>query len=289
MAEQCAARASTAAWLCAGALCALAGPGSAGAASSAAGAADTQYANFAFASEIGSGVYEISGSSITVYTFQPGYTLRAAEPNGGSPGINLIFPFTVGFFNFNTTDLVHLELPHSIGALSFEPGVELDYAISPVWDVVPYVKAGGTLASSAAVNALIYGAGVRSDYRFAALGEAGLWRAQLSYAGASYHGDDPSQSFTRLRNGAELRRTFEWSWRSHAFQAAPYAIADVYFNAPSGAASGISPRTFQYELGLMLGVTPRWMIHGVPMPRLGIGYREAGILSGWRLVLGEPF
>jgi len=25
------------------------------------------------------------------------------------------------------------------------------------------------------------------------------------------------------------------------------------------------------------------------MPRLGIGYREAGVLSGWRLVLGDPF
>jgi len=280
-------RASTTAWLCAAA---FAHAGSASAASPvAAGAADAQYANFAFANEIGSGVYEISGSSITVYTFEPGYTLRPAQPDGGSPGINLIFPFTVGFFNFNTTDLVHLQLPHSIGALSFEPGVEFDYAISPVWDVVPYIKAGGTLASSAAVNALIYGAGVRSDYRFTALGEPGLWRAALSYAGASYHGDEPSQSFTRLRNGVELRRTLQWTWRSRAFQLAPYAIADVYFNAPSGPASGISPRTFQYELGLMLGETPRWVIHGIPVPRLGVGYREAGVLSGWRLVLGEPF
>jgi hypothetical protein len=27
----------------------------------------------------------------------------------------------------------------------------------------------------------------------------------------------------------------------------------------------------------------------VPLPRLGIGWREAGVLSGWRLVLGDPF
>jgi len=25
------------------------------------------------------------------------------------------------------------------------------------------------------------------------------------------------------------------------------------------------------------------------MPRLGIGYRVAGVLSGWRLVIGDPF
>ena len=253
------------------------------------GTADTQYANFAFASEIGSGIYEISGSVITVYTFEPGYALRTAKPYGGRPGIRLIFPFTVGFFNFDTKDLLHLQLPSSIGALSFEPGVELDYWINDSWDVYPYVKAGGTVASSAEVNALIWGAGVRSDYRFEALEGAGLWRAQLAYAGAHYHGDVPNQSFTRLRDGVELRRTFNWTWHSYALQVAPYAIADIYFTAPSGPASGISPRTFQYELGVMLGMTPQWQIHGWSLPRLGVGYREAGVLSGWRLVLGEPF
>lgn len=253
------------------------------------GTADTQYANFAFASEIGSGVYEISGSVITVYTFEPYYTLRTAHPNGGRPGIRLIFPFTVGFFNFTTKDLVHLELPSSIGALSFEPGVELDYWINDVWDVYPYVKAGGTLASSSDANAVIWGAGVRSDYRFEALASAGLWRAQLAYAGAHYQGNLPNESFTRLRNGVELRHNLNLTWRSRAVQLAPYAIADVYFEAPAGPASGISPRTFQYEVGLMFGVSPQWEIHGVSLPRLGIGWREAGVLSGWRLVLGDPF
>jgi hypothetical protein len=252
------------------------------------GTADTQFANFAFASEIGSGVYEISGSVITVYTFEPYYTLRSAEPHGGRPGIRLIFPFTVGFFNFQTKDLVHLELPSSIGALSFEPGVELNYWINDSWDLYPYVKAGGTLASSAEVNALIWGAGIRSDYRFDVFASAGLWRAQLAYAGAHFH-DSPNQSFTRLRNGVELRRSLNLTWRSRALELAPYAIADIYFEAPSGPASGISPRTFQYELGLMCGFSPRWEIYGVPLPRLGIGWREAGILSGWRLVLGDPF
>jgi hypothetical protein len=279
-------RALTATWLCALALIRAASTSAATPVTY--GSADTQYANFAFASEIGSGVYEISGSVITVYTFEPYYTLRSAMPWGGRPGIRLIFPFTVGFFNFNTKDLLHLELPNSIGALSFEPGVELDYWINDSWDLYPYVKGGGTLASSAAVNALIWGAGVRSDYRFDALGSAGLWRATLAYAGAHFH-DVPNQSFTRLRNGAELRRNLNLTWRSRALQLAPYAIADVYFEAPSGPASGIAPRTFQYELGLMFGLSPQWEIHGVSLPRLGIGWREAGVLSGWRLVLGDPF
>jgi hypothetical protein len=34
--------------------------------------ADTQFANYAFASELGSGIYELSGRAITVYQLQPG-------------------------------------------------------------------------------------------------------------------------------------------------------------------------------------------------------------------------
>jgi hypothetical protein len=251
--------------------------------------ADTQFANYAFASELGSGIYDLSGRTITVYQLQPAYRLRSAAPDGGRPGIRLIFPLTFGFFNFQPGDLVHLDVPTSIGALSFEPGVELDYWLNDVWDVYPYVKCGGSFASSSDANALIYGAGVRSDYRFDALGGAGLWRVDLEHAGVHYQGDLPNDSFTRLRDGVELRHNLPWPYRSHEVQLAPYAIVDLYVDAPEGPASGISARTLQFEAGLMLDVIPEWQIHGVALPRLGIGYREAGVLSGWRLVIGEPF
>jgi hypothetical protein len=250
---------------------------------------DTRFASFAFATELGSGIYDISGSTITVYTFEPDWQLRAAQPRGGRPGIKLLLPLTFGFFNFQTSDLLHLELPNSIGALAIEPGVQLDYWINDAWDVYPYVKVGGSFASSSDVSALIYGTGVRSDYRYEALGGWGLYRAELIYAGVHYRGDLPNESFTRLRNGAELRHNVGLVFNSRRVQVSPYAFVDVYFNAPEGPASGISARTVQFEVGLMLNVTPNWEIYGVPLPRLGLGYREAGVLSGWRLVLGEPF
>jgi len=31
--------------------------------------------------------------------------------------------------------------------------------------------------------------------------------------------------------------------------------------------------------GLMFGAHPMWQTHGISMPRLGIGYRVAGVLS----------
>jgi hypothetical protein len=251
--------------------------------------ADTQFANYAFASELGSGIYEVNGRTIQVYQLAPYVRLREAAPQGGRPGIRLIFPLTVGFFNFEPADLVHFDLPTSIGALSLEPGVELDWWMNDDWDLYPYVKAGGTFASSAEVNAVIYGVGVRSDYRFELHDLPALYRSELIYAGVHYHGELPNDSFTRLRNGVQLRRNLPLTWHDRAIQLGPYAFADVYLNAPAGPASGISSRTLQFEVGLMLDLEPRFEIRGVPLPRLGIGYLDAGVLSGWRLVFGEPF
>jgi hypothetical protein len=251
---------------------------------------DTRFANYAFASELGSGVYEISGRTIQVYQIPLSFTIRPAKLQEPPPGINFVLPVTVGFFNFQSEDVLHLKIPTDIGALSLEPGVQLDYWRSDQWHLYPYVKVGATVASAARVNALIYGVGIRSDYEFYELGGTGLWRAEINHAGVHYlDGALPNDSFTRLRDGAELRHDVGVSIGERQLELGPYGLVDVYFDAPSGPATGISARTIQVEAGLMLGVRPMWKIYGIALPRLGVGYRQAGQLSGWRLVIGDPF
>jgi hypothetical protein len=257
---------------------------------------EANFANFGFASELGSGVYEIGGSVLQVYQLPLGYRLRYAERPEGQPGLRLILPVTVGFLNYQTQDLVHFELPTQIGALSLEPGVQFDYWMNEDWHVYPYVKAGATFASSSAVNAWIYGVGVRSDFRFSFFDGAGLWSSELNHAGVHYYhaatdsGQSvPSDHFTRWRNGAELRHLFGAPFRERRWEAGVYGVADIYLDAPQGAASGISANTLQYETGLMFGLNPMYQVWGITVPRLGIGYRFAGQYSGWRLVIGEPF
>ena len=257
--------------------------------------ADTGYANYAFASELGSGVYEINGSTIQVYRLVPSYRLRYAERPRARPGIRLMFPLTVGFFNFQLQDLAHLQIPTHIGALSLEPGVELDYWLNEDWHVYPYAKGGATFASSADVNAYIWDVGIHSDRRFSVFDGADLWRVDLVHAHVHYHGSFeggtalPDDSFTRLRNGVEFRHSFGAPYRDRRFEFGIYGVGDIYLDAPQGPESGISARTLQFEGGIMFGMNPMYQWWGVPLPRIGIGYREAGTLSGWRLVLGEPF
>jgi hypothetical protein len=261
---------------------------------------DTTYANFAFASELGSGIYRNGGDTLQVYQLLPTHWLRDTPRPGTRPGIKLIFPVTVGFLNYTSGDLLEFQLPSTVGAVSFEPGVMLDFWVHEDWHVYPYAKAGGTYSSTTAANALIYGLGVRSDVRFSIFDGADMWRSEVLRAGVHYtHADAlqtngtvaplPDDAFTRWRNGVELRHSVGSPFHERRAEVGIYAMVDVYSDTPSGPVTGISTRTVQYEEGLMFGTNPTWQIWGFPLPRIGIGYREAGGLSGWRIVFGDPF
>jgi hypothetical protein len=45
------------------------------------------FANYAFASELGSGIYELSGRTVTVYQLQPGHRLPSADGRRGAVGL----------------------------------------------------------------------------------------------------------------------------------------------------------------------------------------------------------
>jgi len=167
--------------------------------------------NYAFASELGSGIYSIDGRTIQVYQIPVSFELRPARPHRPPPGINFLMPITFGLFNFQPTDLLHLDVPTSIGAVSLEPGVELDYWMSDAWHLYPYTK-----------------------------GRRELRHAELAYAGVDYLTTVADDSFVRLRDGAELRHNIGLSLDSRAVQLAPYGIVDVYLKPPSGPQSGIS-------------------------------------------------
>jgi hypothetical protein len=253
------------------------------------------FANYGFASELGSGVYSISGRTVQIYQIPLKFNLREASPQQEHPTrLDLLVPFTVGFFNFQTTDVTRLKVPTQVGELSVEPGVQLDYRLTEAWHLFPYVQGGGAFTASSNSDALIYHAGLRSDYSF--IGESGsvLYRADLGHAGVHYTAQVPpgisrNDSFSRLRDAVEWRRSIGWTIRDRHVEISPYGIMDIYIDPPSASALGIARRAVQLETGVMFGVAPMWTIYGIPLPRLGISYRVAGEFSGWRLSIGDPF
>lgn len=261
-------------------------------ASSAAAATTTQAptsqpASYAFATELGSGVYDVSGRTLLVYRLPLGYDLRAAQADG--PGVRLTGPMAVGFFNYSPIDLVHTQLPSHLDAVSVVPGVQLDYIMNDRWRVDPYARAGVSFASGG-FDGWLYGLGTSSTYEWDAHGMHARILNDVLFAGVIFKNSQvPNDNLVRLRNGIELRRSTTLVLDRHEIEVSIYTFADYFPDAPRPPVAGTRASHLQFEPGFLIGAHPQWRLRSFELPRLGLGYRFAGDLSGWHINITEPF
>ena len=98
----------------------------------------------------------------------------------------------------------------------------------------------------------------------------------------------PDADADRARPIAELVTELEAGTRE-TLDGRAFAVLDVYPQAPTGALIGTQLPVVNLEAGLTFNWSPLPRVWRFDWPRLGISYREAGIVSGWRIVLGAPF
>jgi hypothetical protein len=244
--------------------------------------------SYAFAPDLGSGVYDWGGRTLQVYRLPIGWTLRPAEPGWrGKPGIRLRVPVTAGFLSFRTEDLLEGELPSSVDMLSIAPGVELEFQPGNDWSVRPWAAYGFNFLSGAD-DARTAAIGVDADQiRPLRDGELQL-STRISYTYASYQGCTPDDDLGRARVGVEWRRPTPWSPWLRRLVYGPFGIGEWVFDPPVPTVPDKEIARLQLEVGVMLGLEPMPEVFGITMPRIGVSYRFAGDFSGWRLVLGGP-
>ena len=80
-------------------------------------ASEEQLVNYAYATQLGSGVYNISGRTLQIYRLPFGYTF--SQPSGKRPGVRLTMPLTIGFVDFEPRDVIDSGLPENLDTLSF--------------------------------------------------------------------------------------------------------------------------------------------------------------------------
>ena len=64
---------------------------------------------------------------------------------------------------------------------------------------------------------------------------------------------------------------------------------DAILDPPTAPVANAGEEPVQAEFGMTIATRPRIKIWRFDAPRLGLGYRLAGDLSGWRIVIGVPF
>jgi hypothetical protein len=159
--------------------------------------------NFAFATQLGSGVYSVSGRTLQIYRLPFRYDLKTAEA-----GFEAVFtlPVTLGFYDFELQDVANGDIPTDVDALSFVPGLMLEFEAGPHWTLAPYAEAGVSKARDADADSTVYSGGLASLYEFGGQGFDWQLRNDLTYAGVDLHGAEGSDHFTRFQTVLTARR-----------------------------------------------------------------------------------
>jgi len=245
--------------------------------------------NFGFATQLGSGVYSVSGRTLQIYNVPFGYTLPAAD--GAKVRVRLKLPVTIGIADFKPIDVVESGLPEGLDSLSFVPGVEVQIAVSENWQLEPFIEAGVARDLSNELDQHVYAGGLRSVYGF----DRGDTRWELSQEVLHVIVEEEATGLrddcTRLRLGATARRSLNAEIAGRQTDYLVYGVVDAYTDLPAGPASGEDDDGggAQVELGVSFGTVETWRIWHMPVPRIGLGYRFGDDLSAIRLVLGSAF
>ena len=242
--------------------------------------------NYVFATDLGSGVYDLEGRTLQLYRLTWRRELR--ETREDHLGVRFVLPITAGFFDFTPLDVITSGPPTSVDSFSVVPGFEFDYLLPRDWHLIPYARAGFSVASSS-VDGWLYGTGIRAEKRSDFHGWDVLVRSDLAYAGVEYQKDTPDDRFVRLRQGFDLTRGIGWQLRGREVELGLYAVFDAITDPPTVPMADAEQAPLQAEFGFTFATRPRVKVWRFDVPRLGFGYRLAGELSAWRFVIGVPF
>ena len=242
--------------------------------------------NYVFATELGSGVYDLDGRTLQIYRLT--YEKELREVDEDTLGVRFVLPVTFGFLDFKPFDVLSNGIPTRVDSFSLVPGFEFDYLLSRDWHLVPYARAGVTVASSS-VDGWLYGLGARLERRKEWHGWDSYTMTELSLAGVGYRQDVRDDQFARLRQGFDLTRGIGWKIRDREVELGLYAIFDAIFDPPTMPVAEARNHPLQAELGFTFSTRPVYQWRWLNAPRLGFGYRMAGDLSAWHFLIGRPF
>jgi hypothetical protein len=250
---------------------------------------DRNVVNYAYAVFFGTGTYEIDDQKAFIFRVPLSYGIR--EPSPDQPGIRLLLPVLLGFYDYDNDGVLQGSTPGDAATLSFVPGVELEYVMNDRWRLKPYGQIGFGRDLENSENALIYMAGVNSHYRFPASGE---WQFALGNT-VTYAGFDPDNDGTQSLGilGAGIDVISPWKFRMFGKETKLASSLIYYFYTDNPAFEQGDDRSKnvdgEIEWSLALDFAEPRKLMGIEFDRIGLGFRYGGNVRGIRVVTEFPF
>jgi hypothetical protein len=246
--------------------------------------------HFAFAGQLGSGIYTLDGRTLQIYRLP--FSWQLAEPRDGRPGVRLRLPATVGLFDFEPGDVVEEGLPEQLDALSLALGVELEFPLGDRWALVPYGEVGRAWNVGEGADYTTYSAAVHARAEYSLQHSRLRLRGGVLWAGVTnlygQRGD-----LARAEAGVEGRWPVGFRLAGETADVGTYLLAEWFFDQADEPvllrSTGLQSSPQQFELGVTFGTHPTARLWRIPLPRVGAAWRFSDGLSVFRLVFGAPF
>jgi hypothetical protein len=247
---------------------------------------EQQEFNYAFATQVGSGIYTISGRTLQVYRLPISWTFRRTEDERA--GWRLTVPMTFGFYDFDQQDVLNSNVGENVATFGLVPGVEFLIPVREHWLLKPFAEAGYVWDRGGDADAAIYSAGLRSRLDFKGGGFDMVLGNGLTYALVDPSGSAGRDAMVALETAYSAAHLFGPGGGGEA-DYEPYLLVRVYFGGDDHPLpSGESNTLVQYEAGVTFGTRGPMKLWKIPLPRVGVGYVFGHDLSVVRIVFGAP-
>ena len=242
--------------------------------------------NFAYATWIGSGYYQLEDRDLYVLRLPIAIPIRSV--NDDHWGINLLLPVTFAYEQFNSNFLDYI-FDDILGA-AFVPGVEVQIPVSKNWTLKPFGQIG--IGYSESTTTYIYGGGIKSLYSFQWSGvDFGLGNS-LIFAGEDATGNSEDEGFSMFQIGLDARHLINFSTGNRDTDIGSYVVVSQFLDTFDffGINGEVSQRVRTLvQIGVTLSIDPPVTLLGIDFSRVGIDYTFGNDFNGIGLNLGFPF
>jgi len=248
--------------------------------------------SYIYAAILGTGTYQIRGRRLTMLRLPFSWSKNKTEDIPSR--WRWLLPAVLGYDDLGSvdSDIIDALLPDNLVTLTFLPGVEYRYPVTPNWEVKPFIQAG--VGRDFSIDETIYMTqlGVRSLNLYEPANKWELrWGNTLRWAAEYQVESEDWLRLTIFETGLDARYELPVNIFNRRSDIGMYYIYQRLVP------KWTSTRTTDFradsrslnEIGISLGFKAPHKLLGIDVQRLRVGYKTGGSFEGWTLGTSFPF
>lgn len=252
--------------------------------------------HYAFANYLGSGIYRTSNQKVTLINLPFSYDFESK----GKFEYSLRLPVSIGFFNFDFSDIPDFKLPDRIGTLTFTPGINIGYHLTEDIFIEGYADIGVARNTTTEQDVSVSSFGFSASYFFDVDDYDAMWINRVYTANYNGINNDAYDSYSALQTGLDVGLPSSIDVLGYSLQPRFFASAFWYFNDLDLFAGHNSRTKVEHNSNYQVSLTDSYEVgvrfkfnkvvgwQGAGITTLGVGYRFTQDFSAIRLLFSTP-